>query len=123
MSNVRLFILSACQSGLGEITGDGVFGLQRGLKNAGVRAMIVSLWEVDDKATSYFMVRFHKALSEGKGTSEAFDVARDAMDEKITTYDEGIDMGTLTEGEPQVTVRQIYNKPRYKNAFILIDSL
>lgn len=123
LSNVRLFILSACQSGLGEITGDGVFGLQRGLKNAGVRAMIVSLWEVDDKATSYFMVRFHKALSEGKGTSEAFDVARDAMDEKITTYDEGIDMGTLTEGEPQVTVRQIYNKPRYKNAFILIDSL
>lgn len=122
LSNVRLFILSACQSGLGEITGDGVFGLQRGLKNAGVRAMIVSLWEVDDEATRYFMVRFHKALAEGKGTSEAFDVARDAMDEKVITYDEGIDMGTLTEGEPLITVRQVYDKPRYKNAFILIDS-
>ena len=69
------------------------------------------------------MVKFHKALSEGKGTSEAFDLARDAMEEKVMTRDEGLDMGTLTEGEPQVTVRQIYNKPRYKNAFILIDSL
>lgn len=107
LSNVHLFILSACQSGLGEITGDGVFGLQRGLKNAGVTAMIVSLWEVDDEATCFFMTRFHTALAAGKQISEAFRIARDSMDKKISVNGEKKD----------------FSKPRYRNAFILIDSL
>lgn len=84
---------------------------------------IASLWDVNDEATSYFMVNFHKALAEGKETSLAFDLARDAMEYNIITYDEGLDMGTLKEGEPRTVIRQKYDKPRYKNAFILIDSL
>lgn len=123
LSNVRLLVLSACQSGLGEITSDGVFGLQRGLKNAGVSAMVVSLWEVNDDATRHFMVRFHTALSEGRTPGNAFDLAREAMEEVITVYDDGLDAATMAEGESRSIVRKKYNKPQYKNAFILIDSI
>lgn len=55
LSHVSLVVLSACQSGLGYICTDGVYGLQRGLKTAGVKAIIASLWSVDDQATMLLM--------------------------------------------------------------------
>ena len=67
-----LVVLSACQTALGEITGEGVFGLQRGFKKAGVHTIIMSLWSVDDKATQLMMTEFYSNLIKGMTKREAF---------------------------------------------------
>lgn len=59
----ELVVLSACQTGLGkEIKGEGLVGLTRGFMYAGAPRVIVSLWSVDDKATSEMMARLYKGL-------------------------------------------------------------
>ena len=122
LENIDLFIVSACQSALGHINPDGVYGLQRGLKNAGVHAMIVSLWEVDDMATRHFMINLNKALCEGADIRSAFDSARASLDEEVEhqvrIYDRGRDAGHY-----ETRRSRLFSKPRHKNAFILIDNI
>lgn len=61
LSGCVLATLSACETGLGDIKGsEGVFGLQRAFKIAGVQYTIVSLWKIPDAATSDFMQTFYK---------------------------------------------------------------
>ncbi len=67
-----LTILSACQTGMGEVqSGEGVFGLRRAFQHAGVRSMIMSMFAVPDESTSYFMERFYNNWLSGssKATS------------------------------------------------------
>ena len=66
-----LVVLSACDSGRGHITGDGVIGLSRGYLTAGVPTTVVSLWPVSDRATAILMVNFYRALAEGKSKASA----------------------------------------------------
>ena len=58
--NADLVILSACDTGRGDITGDGVIGLSRSLFVAGVPSVIVSLWKVPDDSTALLMTEFYK---------------------------------------------------------------
>ncbi|MDK2459672.1 CHAT domain-containing protein, partial [Aphanizomenon sp. PH219] len=58
--NADLVVLSACDTGRGRITGDGVVGLSRSLISAGTASIIVSLWAVDDDSTSFLMTEFYK---------------------------------------------------------------
>lgn len=96
LSGTDLLVLSACQTGLGEIGGDGVYGLQRGFKIAGVNTIIMSLWEVSDAATEVLMTKFYSLLAKGKGKREAFDSAVEA-------------------------VKKEYDSPEYWAAFIMLD--
>jgi len=57
-----LVVLSACDTGRGRVTGDGVVGLSRSLISAGVPSVIVSLWKVSDDSTSFLMAQFYQNL-------------------------------------------------------------
>lgn len=73
-----LVVLSACQTGLGkQVRGEGVIGLTRGFMYAGAARIVVSLWSVDDQATSELMVKFYQGILQ-KGLSPA-DALRDAQ--------------------------------------------
>jgi CHAT domain-containing protein len=68
LSGVELAVLSACETGLGEVAGgEGVLGLQRAFQVAGARCTVTSLWSVNDSSTSLLMEAFYDRLwSEGK---------------------------------------------------------
>ena len=74
-----LAVLSACQTGLGELKEDGVFGLQRGFKKAGARTLLMSLWSVSDGATQLMMTQFYSALVSGQTRRQAFRTAQEAV--------------------------------------------
>ena len=76
LSHVDLVVMSACESGLGQINADGVFGLQRGFKLAGAKTLVMSLWKVNDKATRVMMTEFYKALAAGDSKTTAFSKAQ-----------------------------------------------
>lgn len=83
LSNTKLAILSACKTGLGE-TGfvDGVFGLQRALKKAGVETIIMSLWSVNDEVTAELMQYFYNFLLCGESRHKAFKHATKLLQEE-----------------------------------------
>lgn len=78
LQNTELVILSACETGLGDIKGrEGVYGLQRAFKIAGARYLIMTLWQVPDFETQAFMTTFYLAwIDEGKTIPEAFRAAQ-----------------------------------------------
>lgn len=94
--SVDMVVLSACQSGLGVFTGEGIFGLQRGFKLAGAKTLLMSLWKVDDEATKELMVNFYRHYLMGKSKREALRAA-------------------------QQVVRKKYPNPEYWAAFIMLD--
>ena len=75
-SDLQLVVLSACETALGEISNEGVIGLQRGFKKAGAHAIIMSLWKVDDECTSQLMIEFYRHLNNGESIATAFERAR-----------------------------------------------
>ena len=96
LSGTKLAVLSACQTGLGDLSRDGVYGLQRAFKVAGVETIIMSLWEVNDAATELMMTKFYSSLSSGKSKRDSFDAAIAA-------------------------VKKEFDSPEYWAAFIMLD--
>ena len=95
-----LVVLSACRTGMGDIGGDGVFGLQRGFKKGGVNSILMSLWDVDDEATQILMTSFYQNYLKGMTKQEA-----------------------LLEAQKTVRVTPGFSDPEYWAAFILLDAL
>lgn len=107
LRGLDLVVLSACQTGLGDIAqGEGVFGLQRGFKKAGVNSILMSLWEVDDKATQILMTQFYRNLLSGQSKRQSLLNAQKNLREYRNANGE-----------------QCYNSPKYWAAFVLLDSL
>ena len=80
LSNTKLAVLSACETGKGAIQGsEGTFGLKRALKLAGVENMIVSLWKVPDDATMQMMTIFYTELAKTKNPVTSFEFAQKKM--------------------------------------------
>jgi hypothetical protein len=68
----ELVILSACQTGLGEVqVGEGVLGLRRAFQVAGAQTVVASLWKVPDDQTEQLMTGFLKRWLDGAGKAEA----------------------------------------------------
>ncbi|MBQ2098984.1 MAG: CHAT domain-containing protein, partial [Bacteroidales bacterium] len=91
-----LVVLSACQTGLGAVTGEGVFGLQRGFKKAGAQTLVMSLWKVFDESTQLLMTEFFKNLTAGQSKRAAFIAA-------------------------QAKVRAQFPDPEHWAAFVMVD--
>lgn len=87
LANTKLVVLSACETALGDLNGsEGVFGLQRSFKIAGVKNLIVSLWQVPDKETAELMNIFYNNLLSGKTVRESFYKAQKEMRSKYAPY-------------------------------------
>ena len=72
LSGTKLVVLSACKTGLGDITnGQGVYGLRRAFAIAGAESQLMSLWAVNDYRTNQLMVNYYQRLKNNVGRSEA----------------------------------------------------
>jgi CHAT domain-containing protein len=97
LRDADLVVLSACETAKGDITSEGVFGLQRAFKMAGVQTIIMSLWKVHDEATQLLMTEFYTNwIGKKQSKREAF---RNA----------------------QKVVREQYVEPYYWAGFIMLD--
>lgn len=97
LRHCNLAVLSACETALGQMGSDGVFGLQRGFKNAGVHTLLMSLRKVNDEATMKMMVQFYSSLMAGQTPNQALRSAQ------------------------QYLRKNGYDKPEYWASFIVLD--
>lgn len=79
LSSVNLVVLSACNTGLGDITYEGVSGLQKAFRQAGVYNIMMTLNKVDDQATTTLMTTFYDSLFSGSDARGAYTKAIQSM--------------------------------------------
>ena len=97
LDNTDIVILSACETGRGEVqVGEGVYGLQRSFLIAGAKAIVISLFKVNDDVTQKFMILFYKKWLKSGDKRQAF-------------------------SEAKKEIKQQYKNPLYWGSFIMIE--
>lgn len=130
LTGVELVVASACQSAQGRVSDEGPIGLVRGLKKAGAKTIIASLWPVDDGATTLIMQYFYDQWREGNGKdgkgcskTAALHMAQERLRETesgmrtIRTYNPSRKTGKYK------TEATRYDAPYYWAPFIIIDDI
>lgn len=87
LNSVKLLVLSACETANGNLGEDGVFGLQRGFKQAGVGCIIMSLKKVNSKMATELMTVFYSLFAKGESVRDAFRSAQKQIAKKYNTED------------------------------------
>lgn len=111
LSSTKLVSVSACSTGLGTVTVEGVYGLQRGFKLAGVQSLLVSLWDVDDKATEILMTSFYDNLRSGFSKQKSLKNAQKAVRTYVERGGNSVNLGDI----------YLYDNPYYWAGFVLVD--
>ena len=126
LSSTDLIVLSACSTGLGTVSLSGTSGIVRGIKKAGAKSAIVSLWEVNDAATRLLMTYFFDYLNTGMSKHDAFYAAR----EKLKNFDGTLKMTVQEFSQTRMTnvtvekeFKPDFSKPYFWAPFVLIDGL
>lgn len=116
----KLIVLSACQTGKGKVTGDGVIGLSRAFIIAGTPSVMVSQWNVDDVMTEFQMALLYKELLSGQKKARALRVAQLKT---INFMEKGLASSFADEGEDDEEAGKKTKdraNPRYWAAFQVI---
>ncbi len=122
LSNVDFVVLSACQTAKGDIYDEGAAGLIRGLKNAGVKTVLATLWSVDDKSTMLFMQEFYRLYEQGQSKRDAFIGAQNYLKNYVSKVPyRKFSPATLSRENELLYHTTTYNEPYYWAPFILID--
>ena len=104
LSKTDMVVLSACQTGLGTINNEGVWGLQRAFKLAGVNTIVMSLWKVDDLSTRLLMCEFYRQYINGISKQDALKAAQKYVREYTDDYG-----------------NRLFESPYYWAGFIILD--
>lgn len=99
LSGTELAVLSACQTGLGKATPEGLYGLQRAFKKAGVGTVVMSLWEISNNVSQEFMTIFYERLMAQNGGWDKQKAFR----------------------ETKAIIRARHPEPYYWAAFVMLD--
>ncbi len=126
LTNIDLIVLSACETALGAVFGQGeeILGLGFLMESAGARATIASLWLVDDRGTQLLMSKFYKALKQpGTTKADALQQAQQAMlTESARSTRPDADRGVQRERDTAPLQSQRTAHPYYWAPFILIGN-
>jgi serine/threonine protein kinase/CHAT domain-containing protein/tetratricopeptide (TPR) repeat protein len=141
--NARLVVLSACQTGVGKyVPGEGVVGFSQSFLLAGSHSVLLSLWKVDDTATSLLMMKFYELMLDQAADQDEFRSARALLEAKqwlqnltaaeigqVMVDALGVERGVKTRRdaplEPQTekdSAIRPFNDPYYWAGFILTGS-
>ena len=141
LRDADIVVLSACETGLGDVTGEGVFGLQRGFKMAGAQTILMALWKVNDDATRLLMTSFYRHYAKGLSKRESFRKAQQEVrnyngteaseDDRTAAQDNFRNRNKKTEttttatpnsqSEKENKDEHPYADPYYWAGFILLD--
>ena len=117
LSGADIVVLSACNTALGEVTTEGVWGLQRAFKQAGAQTIVMSLWQVDDEATAVFMQYFYEALLKGRQTlAKAV-----SIDTEIAEHIFNYPHDAIATAQRRMRQHPKYSNPYYWAGFIMLD--
>lgn len=83
LEGMEMVVLSACQTGQGKATVEGLYGLQRAFKKTGAKTLVMTLWNISDAVCREFMVNFYEQLAtNGWDKRKAFDNAKSTIRQK-----------------------------------------
>lgn len=117
LSGTDIVVLSACNTALGEVTTEGVWGLQRAFKLAGVQTIVMSLWAVDDEATAVLMQYFYEELMKEQRALAKSAALDPEIAERLFDYAHS----ALARAQRRMQQHPKYSKPYYWAGFVVMD--